>query len=229
MSAARAADAPAPRPTCGKRSPGEAQRDRAGQGDFPRIEPVVIPPHPNRLRASFARLAPVIGARELTASAVILSFRGRRVRDYRSSVQNGQPKFQHTLSDTRQRPAVLRARDFARTFRPYLNKGRGECRVANAPAASCALSSEVCARGFTAKAPETSGIPHAMVLRRIALSPQGPSFFAPIIPQAIAHRCPVGLARPSRNLTQASGCQDHTPPWPSASAPFVLHALITHG
>jgi len=39
----------------------------------------------------------------------------------------------------------------------------------------------------------------------------------------IAHRGPVGLARHHRNLTPALGCQDRTP-WPSASAPVVLHA-----
>ena len=34
----------------------------------------------------------------------------------------------------------------------------------DAPAASCALGSGVCTRVFTAEAPDTSGIPHAMVL-----------------------------------------------------------------
>jgi hypothetical protein len=79
--------------------------------------------------------------------------------------------------------------------------------------------------GGTGKSP---GIPHALVLTGYGALPRGPGFFAPVIPQAIAHRCPVGLARLQRNLTPASGCQDHTP-WPSASAPFVLHAPTTHG
>jgi hypothetical protein len=34
---------------------------------------------------------------------------------------------------------------------------------------------------FTAEAPETSGIPHAMVLRLISCSPRGPGSFAPVI------------------------------------------------
>jgi len=38
-------------------------------------------------------------------------------------------------------------------------RGRGECRVPSAPAAPCALGSEVCARVFTAEAPESPGIP----------------------------------------------------------------------
>src|SRR5580704_16306912 len=64
----------------------------------------------------------------------------------------------------------------------------------------------VCTRVFTAEAPETSGIPHAMVLRLISRSPRGPGFLAPvalwIIPQS---------------LTPASGRQDHTTS-PSASS-----------
>src|SRR5580692_10825406 len=67
----------------------------------------------------------------------------------------------------------------------------------------------VCTRVFTAEAPETSGIPHAMVLRLISRSPRGPGFLAPvalwIIPQS---------------LTPASGRQDHTTS-PSALASFV--------
>src|ERR1700693_1622906 len=44
----------------------------------------------------------------------------------------------------------------------------------------------VCTRVFTAEAPETSGIPHAMVLRLISRSPRGPGFLAPVIPEKLA-------------------------------------------
>jgi hypothetical protein len=44
----------------------------------------------------------------------------------------------------------------------------------------------VCTRVFTAEAPETSGIPHAMVLRLIARSPRGPGSLAPVIPEKLA-------------------------------------------
>ena len=44
----------------------------------------------------------------------------------------------------------------------------------------------VCTRVFTAEAPETSGIPHAMVLRLISRSPRGPGFHAPVIPEKLA-------------------------------------------
>src|SRR4051794_18445111 len=54
----------------------------------------------------------------------------------------------------------------ARNVSRFDNRGRGECRVPNAPAAWRAhIGSEVCTPVFTAEAPETSGIPHAMVLR----------------------------------------------------------------
>ena len=69
----------------------------------------------------------------------------------------------------------------------------------------------VCTRVFTAEAPETSGIPHAMVLTAyIALSP-GTGLSCP----RHSRRCWL-LA----NLTPASGRQDHTP-LPSASSAFV--------
>jgi len=44
----------------------------------------------------------------------------------------------------------------------------------------------VCTRVFTAEAPETSGIPHAMVLRLTARSPRGPGFLAPVVPEKLA-------------------------------------------
>jgi hypothetical protein len=44
----------------------------------------------------------------------------------------------------------------------------------------------VCTRVFTAEAPDTSGIPHAMVLRLISRSPRGPGFLAPVIPEKLA-------------------------------------------
>ena len=40
-----------------------------------------------------------------------------------------------------------------------LKRGRGECRVPDAPAASCAHGSGKCARVFTASSPESPGIP----------------------------------------------------------------------
>ena len=50
-------------------------------------------------------------------------------------------------------------------------RGRGECRVPIAPAASCAMC-EYAHELFTADAPGSSGIPHAMVLTAyFALSP----------------------------------------------------------
>jgi hypothetical protein len=91
-------------------------------------------------------------------------------------------------------------------------RGRGECRVPNAPAASCALVVGVCTRVFTAEAPETSGIPHAMVLRLISRSPRGPGFLAPVI---------GGIA--SANLAPASGRQDHASS-PSAATSLVLRS-----
>src|SRR5580692_2490931 len=75
----------------------------------------------------------------------------------------------------------------------------------------------VCTRVFTAEAPETSGIPHAMVLRLISRSPRGPGSFAPV---ALADRL-------RKNLAPASGRQDHTTS-PSASSAFVSRTISVH-
>jgi hypothetical protein len=104
-----------------------------------------------------------------------------------------------------------RARDFSKHVRPFGNRGRGECRVPSAPAAPCALGSEVCARVFTAEAPEiTRHSRTRMVLTAYgALSPATNSS---------CHRRrridglarPVGLSKDLRRLDTSNGCQDHT-------------------
>ena len=75
----------------------------------------------------------------------------------------------------------------------------------------------VCTRVFTAEAPETSGIPHAMVLRLISRSPRGPGSFAPVTFAGIV---------PCENLAPASGRQDHTI-LPSASGALVKRAAAS--
>jgi hypothetical protein len=78
----------------------------------------------------------------------------------------------------------------------------------------------VCTRVFTAEAPETSGIPHAMVLTAyIVLSPgTGPG---------TGRSCPRRSRDKPATLTPASGRQDHTTS-PSASAPPVLRRRRVH-
>ena len=111
--------------------------------------------------------------------------------------------------ETRERGSAFSRHDaseFCETIAPSEDQ-----RARGMPGAQCTRSLVcagvvlVCTRVFTAEAPETSGIPHAMVLRLISRSPRGPGFLAPvalwIIPQS---------------LTPASGRQDHTTS-PSAS------------
>ena len=75
----------------------------------------------------------------------------------------------------------------------------------------------VCTRVFTAEAPETSGIPHAMVLRLIRALPGDRALLPPSSLRSLL----------LKNLTPASGRQDHTPS-PSASSAFVSHAICVH-
>jgi hypothetical protein len=105
-------------------------------------------------------------------------------------------------------------------------RGRGECRVPAAPAASRAKL-EVSTR---ASSPQVHRIhpafPHAMVLT--------PYFVLSPATNSSCHRhqrikaclSPVGLTH-LRGFSISNGCQDHTAS-PSASAPFVSSPWIAH-
>src|SRR6266700_2091480 len=68
----------------------------------------------------------------------------------------------------------------------------------------------VCARVFTAEAPESSGIPHAMVLRFIRDLP-GDEFLLPPSPRGLDGISYPGWAEcASARLDINNGCQDHT-------------------
>ena len=95
---------------------------------------------------------------------------------------------------------------------PLAPKGRGECRVPVAPAASCAKCRKHTSV-VTTVAPEHPAFPHAMVLTAsFALSP---------VIGLFCHRRPKKLA--SENLTPASRRQDHTTS-PSASQAHLVKA-----
>src|SRR6266566_7081722 len=99
------------------------------------------------------------------------------------------------------------------------------------PGAQCTRSlvrargSQVCARVFTAEAPGTSGIPHAMVLRLIRDLP-GDEFLLPPSPRGLNDTSNTGWADGvSTRLSINNGCQDHTTS-PSATLPLVSRALL---
>src|SRR5580704_11297100 len=82
----------------------------------------------------------------------------------------------------------------------------------------------VCTRVFTAEAPETSGIPHAMVLRLIARSPRGPGSLAPVILEKLASQglnASVGAPGPHAFAVRFSIARLATPPRPPHPAPNV--------
>ncbi len=91
-------------------------------------------------------------------------------------------------------------------------EGAGNAGCPLHPQPRARLVVEVCARVFTAEAPGSSGIPHAMVLRLIRDLPGDRAFLPPSF---------AGLFRALANLIPASGNQDHTIS-PSASGAFVL-------
>jgi hypothetical protein len=82
----------------------------------------------------------------------------------------------------------------------------------------------VCTRVFTAEAPETSGIPHAMVLRLITRSPRGPGFLAPVIPEKLASQeldASVGASGPHAFAVRISTARLATPLRPPHPASYV--------
>ena len=92
-------------------------------------------------------------------------------------------------------------------FRPL--RGRGECRVPDAPAASCAIVVVERTR-VTTSTPERPAFPHAMVLTAyVVLSPVTGLFCHRRLADIVLS-LPGWADRTPQNLTPASGRQDHT-------------------
>src|ERR1019366_9798361 len=96
------------------------------------------------------------------------------------------------------------------------NRGRGECRVPSAPAASCAHGSGRCTRGFTASSPESPGIPARNGFN---------GFLRPLPGDRLVDTVTGEVT--SASLTPAPRRQDHTTS-PSALAPLVLRRCRVH-
>jgi hypothetical protein len=122
--------------------------------------------------------------------------------------------FANTASRSRRRFCAR----FGLIVRPSKTRGRGECRVPNAPAASCALCSW--SMHTSIHSGGTGNIRHSPRngFTAYTCSPRGPGSFAPVASVGIASR---------ENLTPASGRQDHTTS-PSTSCAFVLRAISVH-
>jgi hypothetical protein len=112
---------------------------------------------------------------------------------------------------------------------PRKQRGRGECRVPNAPAASCALSSS--SMHTSIHSGGTGIIRHSPRdgFNKLPRALPGDEFLLPPSPcEFTADRKPGWADRASTRLSTSNGCQDHTPS-PSATLPLVLRARITHG
>jgi hypothetical protein len=105
-------------------------------------------------------------------------------------------------------------------------RGRGECRMPAAPAASRAMC-----RKHTSKSPQVHQIhpafPHAMVLRLIPCSPRRRIRLVTVIGGLRFCRTRSGRLH-LRRLDTSNGCQDHTAS-PSATIAVRLRAPIAHG
>jgi hypothetical protein len=122
--------------------------------------------------------------------------------------------------------ATPNARAMPEIFRPIETEGAGNAGCPMHPQPGARWGSQVCAPVFTAEAPESSGIPHAMVFTvSFALSPVTSSFLPPS-PHGLNGASNTGwVDRASARLSISNGCQDHTTS-PYASAPFVLRASL---
>src|SRR6266481_7600607 len=88
-------------------------------------------------------------------------------------------------------------------------RGRGECRMPNAPAASCALVVIERTRATTST-PESPGIPARNGFNGFLRALPGDRALLPPSPSGYVLSKPGWADLNSANLTPASGCQDHT-------------------
>ena len=119
--------------------------------------------------------------------------------------------------------ATRSARGVAITFAP---KGRGECRMPAAPAASCALVVVESTR-VTTSTPESPGIPARNGFNGFLRALPGDRA---LLPPSLANMVlskPGRADRTSANLTPASGRQDHTTS-PYAATSLVRVLLTAH-
>jgi hypothetical protein len=124
-----------------------------------------------------------------------------------------------TRYDSAISPRVFRAR-FA-LQRPLSSKrGRGECRMPNAPAARRAEKQAAPVVTVATGLPETPSIPARNGFNSYFVLSPAIGLFCRRRLTDIAGPRPVGPTSPPQDLTPASRCQDHTTS-PYASAPFV--------
>src|SRR5450631_1973523 len=119
---------------------------------------------------------------------------------------------------SRSRDALRPSRAFS--LRPQ--RGRGECRMPNAPAASCAIVVVERTR-VTTSTPESPGIPARNGFTAYVVLFRATGLFCHRRLANMVLHCPVGLTKPPQDLTPASGRQDHTIlPYAKASLVSVL-------
>ena len=164
-------------------------------------------------RAAGRRLASEIRATSLRAKR---SNPSRRIK--KEWIASSQVLLAMTMSaDTTPHPRGAKRPGCAK--KPSAQRGRGECRMPAAPAASCALC---IGRTHTSKRVHRNhpAFPHAMVLTVSFVLPGEPGSFATVAHGLTFCPHPVGADITSANLTPASGRQDHTTS-PSAATSFV--------
>jgi hypothetical protein len=118
----------------------------------------------------------------------------------------------NTLSRSRRRFA----RGLTLNFRLLKIRGRRECRAPDAPAALRARVRVARTQVITVT-PETPGIPRAMVYGLFRALPGDRALLPPLSLRSLL----------LKNLTPASGCQDHTT-LPSASSALVSRTISVH-
>ena len=105
-----------------------------------------------------------------------------------------------------------------------LKEGAGNAGCPMHPQPRVRLVVGVCTRVFTAEAPDTSGIPHAMVLTAYTCSPRGPGSFAPVIPEKLASQelnASVGAPGPHAFAVRVIVARLATPRRPPHPASYV--------
>ena len=129
------------------------------------------------------------------------------------------------LADKGSRSRGRRRPSFALQVPPSPVRGRGECRVPNAPAASCALWGSDYAHEYSQRRlRKHPAFPTQWLYGFLRALPGDYRFVDPVAPLVPRLAARSGSARHQRTLTPTMGRQNHATS-PSATMPLVLHAL----
>jgi hypothetical protein len=161
------------------------------------------------------------GTQYAAASRLIISVSGILDRPVKPGDDGGDFGRRHNFTSSRHTVPEL-----CFNFSPFENRGRGECRVPNAPAAWCALGVVKYAHQYSQRRHRVHpAFPTRWLYGLYVLSPVTSSFLPPSPRGLNGISYPGWADDASARLDISNGCQDHTTS-PYATTPLVLRARL---